>query len=173
MILYQILFLKFYLQIPYCQQQVRKYLKSSAKRHDLTKKIIIFLPPHLLLSWSILQDFHHDPSVLISDPALISLACIQLSLQTYGIAIPYADSPRPWHLVRILYRINIKSTLQLYIGMPTDIKKSFTLSYPQVFHPKATNEAIWDVMTKIMEIYTSEASLIHPICSISNSKKIK
>ena len=115
-------------------------MKSSAKRHDLTKKIIIFLPPHLLLSWSILQDFHHDPSVLISDPALISLACIQLSLQTYGIAIPYADSPRPWHLV---------------------------------FHPKATNEAIWDVMTKIMEIYTSEASLIHPICSISNSKKIR
>ena len=57
--------------------------------------------------------------------------------------------------------------------MPTDIKKNYTLSYPQVFHPKATNEAIWDVMTKIMEIYTSEASLIHPICSISNSKKIK
>ena len=66
----------------------------------------------LLRSWSILQDFHHDPSVLISDPALISLACIQLSLQTYGIAIPYADSQRPWHLVRILYKINLQ--LQSY-----------------------------------------------------------
>ena len=33
-------------------------------------------------SWSILQDFHHNPSVLISDPALISLACIQLSLHS-------------------------------------------------------------------------------------------
>ena len=50
-------------------------------------------------SWSILQDFYHDPNVLSLDPALISLACIQLSLQSYGISIPYSDSQKPWHIV--------------------------------------------------------------------------
>ena len=55
--------------------------------------------PIVKTSWSILQDFYHDPNVLVMEPPLISLACIQLSLQSYGIAIPYTDSQKPWHTV--------------------------------------------------------------------------
>ena len=57
-------------------------------------------------SWSILQDFYHDPNVLVLDPSLISLSCIQLSLQSYGIAIPYSEAnQKPWHLVSISFSI--------------------------------------------------------------------
>ena len=53
-------------------------------------------------SWSIMLDFHHHPSVLTLDKSLISLSCIKLALQSYGIAVPY-DGQKQWPLVcRIL-----------------------------------------------------------------------
>lgn len=82
-------------------------------------------------SWSILQDFHHDANVLSVDKAILSLACIKLTLQSYGISVPYSNHEKqPWHLV---------------------------------FHPKATEEVIWNVMAKIMEVYNKDVSLIHPL----------
>ena len=81
-------------------------------------------------SWSILQDFYHDPQVLVLDKSLISLACIKLALQSYGIAVPYSsgnNKSRSWHLV---------------------------------FHPRATEDAVWEVMAKIMETYTQDLSVI-------------
>ena len=40
-------------------------------------------------SWSLLQDAYHDTElVLDTNPSDLSLACIQLSLQTYGVQVP-------------------------------------------------------------------------------------
>lgn len=39
-------------------------------------------------SWALLQDLHHDPKILDEQPGHIAIACIALSLQTYGIQIP-------------------------------------------------------------------------------------
>ena len=49
-------------------------------------------------SWSILQDFHHDPNVLKLDKSLMSLACLKLTIQSYGISVPY-DDQKQWPLV--------------------------------------------------------------------------
>ena len=49
-------------------------------------------------SWSILQDFHHDPNVLKLDKSLMSLACLKLTIQSYGISVPY-DEQKQWPLV--------------------------------------------------------------------------
>ena len=82
-------------------------------------------------SWSILQDFHHDANILKMDNTLISLACIKLTLQSYGIAVPFcSQNEKVWHLV---------------------------------FHPNATEEAVWEVMAKIMEVYTQEVTLVQPL----------
>ena len=71
-----------------------------------------------------------DPSVIRLDNALISLACIKVALQSFGIAVPYSKIDKPWH---------------------------------SVFHPKATDEAVWEVMAKIMENYTQDQSQVQPL----------
>lgn len=83
-------------------------------------------------SWALLQDFYHDPTALTIDGSLVSLACIQLALQTYGIAVPFASDSdkRPWHTV---------------------------------FNETATKDALWDIMARIMEVYTTDASQIEPL----------
>jgi hypothetical protein len=50
-------------------------------------------------SWSLLQDFYHDPDVLRFEPAHVALACVALALQTYGISVPYVGdaAPLPWY----------------------------------------------------------------------------
>ena len=40
-----------------------------------------------------------DPSVIRLDNALISLACIKVALQSFGIAVPYSKIDKPWHSV--------------------------------------------------------------------------
>ena len=91
-------------------------------------------------SWAILQDFYHDPQVNMLDKSLISLACIQLALQSYGIAVPYSSSSSG-------------------SSDGTGSQKSWHL----VFHPQATEEAVWEVMAKIMEIYTQDLSYVQPV----------
>jgi hypothetical protein len=36
---------------------------------------------------SLLQDFYHDPSIISIDGELLSLACIYIALQVYGIQL--------------------------------------------------------------------------------------
>ena len=81
-------------------------------------------------SWSLLQDFYHDPSIISLDKSLISLACIKLALQSFGISVPYTQHDKPWHLI---------------------------------LNPKASDDAVWEVMAKIMEVYTMDLSLIQPL----------
>ena len=50
-------------------------------------------------SWSLLQDFYHDPRVLSYPPELVSIACIELALQSYAVEVPGAK--RSWIKVRM------------------------------------------------------------------------
>lgn len=54
-------------------------------------------------SMSLLQDFHHSPSILDYPPNLIAIACINLSLQIYGVVVPLMDEcdQQPWFNVSI------------------------------------------------------------------------
>ena len=49
-------------------------------------------------SMALLQDFHHSPSVLDYPPNLVAIACINLSLQIYGVVVPLMDEcdQQPW-----------------------------------------------------------------------------
>ncbi len=63
-------------------------------------------------AWSILRDSYVDPSVIISQaPQNVALAVLNISLRTYGIKIPYADSGdrNPWW--KILYPDSSESKL--------------------------------------------------------------
>ncbi len=63
-------------------------------------------------AWSILRDSYVDPSVIISQaPQNVALAVLNISLRTYGIKIPYADSGdrNPWW--KILYHDSSESKL--------------------------------------------------------------
>jgi len=50
-------------------------------------------------SWCILQDFYHDPRVAKLDCSHVSLACIVLALQSYGIQPPFTGSRPDWFRV--------------------------------------------------------------------------
>jgi len=50
-------------------------------------------------SWCILQDFYHDPRVATLDCSHVSLACIVLALQSYGIQPPFTGSRPDWFRV--------------------------------------------------------------------------
>lgn len=50
-------------------------------------------------SWCILQDFYHDPRVTKLDCSHVSLACIVLALQSYGIQPPFTGSRPDWFRV--------------------------------------------------------------------------
>ncbi|EFN73689.1 Cyclin-related protein FAM58A [Camponotus floridanus] len=49
-------------------------------------------------SMALLQDFHHSPAILDYPPNLIAIACINLSLQIYGVVVPLMDEcdQQPW-----------------------------------------------------------------------------
>ena len=44
-------------------------------------------------AWSLLQDFHHDPSVIQYKPQELAVAAIDIALQCFGVAVP-GDKPR-------------------------------------------------------------------------------
>ncbi|XP_057327297.1 cyclin-Q isoform X1 [Microplitis mediator] len=49
-------------------------------------------------SLALLQDFHHSPAILDYPPNCIALACINLTLQVYGVVVPLMDEcdQLPW-----------------------------------------------------------------------------
>ena len=49
-------------------------------------------------SLALLQDFHHSSAILNYPPNLIAIACINLSLQIYGVVVPLMDEcdQQPW-----------------------------------------------------------------------------
>jgi len=61
------------------------YLKSL---RDWVKEDVWDKYPVAKTAWALLQDSYHDPNlVLDSDPSELSLACIQLALQSYGVKV--------------------------------------------------------------------------------------
>lgn len=89
--------------------------------------------PVATVSWSLLQDLYHDPRVLEPDPSLTALACIQLALETFGIQVPF-------------------------VGLGEGDKPWY-----RVVSEKASKERLWEVMTRVMEVYTKEAELLDPL----------
>lgn len=89
--------------------------------------------PVARVSWSLLQDAYHDPRVLEPEPSLTALACIQLALETFGIQVPFVGSGEG---EKPWYR---------------------------VISEKASKERLWEVMTRVMEVYTKEAEVLEPI----------
>lgn len=61
-------------------------------------------------SMALLQDFHHSPAILDYPPNLIAIACINLSLQIYGVVVPLMDEcdQQPWFNVMIKIFCNFK-----------------------------------------------------------------
>ena len=60
--------------------------------------IVSFRYPIARTSWSLLQDFYHDPRVLEVNRPHLAVACIAVALETYGIQVPYA-SDTEWYKV--------------------------------------------------------------------------
>jgi len=91
--------------------------------------------PVAKVSWSLLQDLYHDPRVLEPDPSLTALACIQLALETFGIQVPFVGSGEG------------------------------EVPWYRVLSEKATKERLWEVMARLVEVYSREAELLQPITS--------
>jgi len=89
--------------------------------------------PVAKVSWSLLQDLYHDPRVLEPDPSLTAIACIQLALETFGIQVPF-------------------------VGTGEDERPWY-----RIISEKAHKEKLWEVMTRVMEVYTKEAELLEPL----------
>ena len=86
-------------------------------------------------SWSLIQDAYHDSNlVLNTDHELLSISCIQLALQTYGIKVPFmsdtSDDEKAWY---------------------------------KVFSSNATKDKLWFVMKQLMDLYNQECIYITPI----------
>ena len=71
--------------------------------------------------------------MLEPEPSLTALACIQLALETFGIQVPF-------------------------VGAGEGEKPWY-----RVISEKASKERLWEVMTRVMEVYTKEAELLEPI----------
>ena len=92
-------------------------------------------------SWSLLQDSYHDANVIMdTDPELLSVACIQLALQTYGIKVPFMPDTslyeNPWY---------------------------------KVFWKNATEEKVWCVMKQLMDLYNQELIFVTPISKVRST----
>ena len=85
-------------------------------------------------SWSLLQDSYHDSNIVLEmDPEHISLACMQLALQSYGIKVPFmldTSNEKAWY---------------------------------GVFCKTATKDKIWFIMKQLMALYDKELEYISPI----------
>ena len=86
-------------------------------------------------SWSLIQDAYHDSNLVVNtDHELLSIACIQLALQTYGIKVPFmsdtSDDDKAWY---------------------------------KVFCITATKDKLWFIMKQLMDLYNQECIYIAPI----------
>jgi len=88
-------------------------------------------------SWSLLQDSYHDSNVTFdTNPELLSVACIQLALQTYGIKVPFMSD--------------------------TTVDEK---AWYRVFCKNATKDKLWFIMKQLMDIYNQELVYISPIAN--------
>ena len=123
--------LQFQTRLTHPHKYILHYLKSLRDwiSPDVWKKY-----PIARSSWSLLQDSYHDSKIVLeTEPEVLSLACIQLALQTYGIQVPFMSD--------------------------TSVEKSWF----NVFYKSATKEKLWSVMNKLMDIYNQEILYISPI----------
>jgi len=84
-------------------------------------------------AWGILQDLYHDNYVVTCDPSILALGVLQLTLQIYGLELPYLnsmESDQPWF---------------------------------KAFNSQATKENIWDVMKVIIQVYNKEKDELEPL----------
>lgn len=85
-------------------------------------------------SWAVLQDAYHDPNLVFeTDPAEFSIACIQLALQSYGVQVP----------------------------LTSEVKDS--ASWYHVLCSTTNKDRIWDITTRLMDVYNRESQHITPI----------
>jgi len=125
--------LKFGVQLVHPHKFLVHYLVSL---RDWMSRDVWTKYPLARTAWSLLQDLYHDPRVLESDPSVTALACIQLSLETYGIQIPFVASSESTEEDRVWYKI---------------------------MNEKCTKEKLWEVMTRIMEVYNRETEVLDPL----------
>jgi len=91
-------------------------------------------------SWALLQDAYHDQIIVMeSDPSELSLACIQLAFQTYGVQVPMTSESHEHK------------------------------SWFKVFNSTTSKDKIWDLLTRIMDIYNHETVYIAPIAVVAAS----
>lgn len=96
-------------------------------------------------SWSVLQDAYHDQNVVLdSDPSELSLACIQLALQSFGLQVPLT---------------NEGSTRQ-------------GESWMRILNSECSKDKIWDVMTRLMDLYNHDAMFISPYAEDPNKDAV-
>jgi len=98
-------------------------------------------------SMALLQDFHHSPAILDYTPNLIAIACINLSLQIYGVVVPLMDEcdQQPWFNVSgVAYLCTLVERFMSIILLS------------QVFCKDLARDKLWEIMEKIMAAYDEE-----------------
>ncbi|XP_054278447.1 cyclin-Q [Macrosteles quadrilineatus] len=80
--------LKFEVTIIHPHKYMLHYLKSLQTwiYPEEWKKV-----PIVHMAYSFLQDFHYSPAILDYKAQHVAIACINLTLQVYGVQIPYTD----------------------------------------------------------------------------------
>lgn len=98
---------------------------------------------------ALLQDFHHSSAILDYPPNLIAIACINLSLQIYGVVVPLMDEcdQQPWFNVSQQY---------FYTNLYLCIIVSLMILLLQVFSKDLTRDKLWEIMEKVMAAYDEE-----------------
>ncbi|XP_075215140.1 cyclin Q [Lycorma delicatula] len=116
--------IKFEAHIIHPHKYMLHYLKSLQGwlNPDDWKKV-----PLIQASYGFLQDFHYDPSILDYKPQHIAISAINLTLQCYGIEIPYTDEE----------------------------EGSGTVWY-SVFADDLSKDKLWELMEKMMDVYNEE-----------------
>jgi len=119
---------QFGVKFPHPHKYLLHYLKSL---RDWMSVDVWSKYPIARTSWALLQDLYHDPHVLDSDASITALACIQLSLESYGIQVPFVSNEG---------------------GSGT--------TWYKVMNEKASKEKLWEVMTRAMEVYNKEVEML-------------
>jgi len=95
-------------------------------------------------AWKLLQDLYHDAHVLTTDPSITALAVIQLTIESYGIQLPFMGG------------IDADGSG----GGGGEEKPWFRL-----LNKRATKEKLWEVMTRAVDVFSREAEVLDPISS--------
>lgn len=92
--------LKFEVTITHPHKYMLHYLRSL---EGLFGNEMWCKAPIARTSAAFLQDFHHDACILDYDPKHVAVACISLSLQTYGVHLPLMEDSddEAWYMVLV------------------------------------------------------------------------